>query len=482
MMRIQGVLLLMFAVSSCGGGGGGGSSGTSSGLPSDGLSNTGHVAGTVVIASNGTKGQASVTLDDLGRALAVWIDGSGSGPLFWNQATTANVWGSATALLQAGMGDGQVLRTTPSGSASALLVADGSQQKLLRYSPTIGWDPSASPVPLSNTRASFTTRHYSDFVLLSDADQTIALSMLSNASAPIGAQNASVHVLTHGTSAGWSTFLETDPFEYGVTHLTANSSGAATLFWMGAAQTMSGFVTTLHSQVVDLLSGSQLGVASFLSDGYRFPCVAPKQLTAARSQTTRHVIALTNGFGSTCNLDLIQVDTFAGTTIPQRMNPVGTTIDTYQPIIAMSPAGDTLAVWAESPAGGNGPATVKWSQSLAGGPWSVPAVLVPGGGIGQSILGLYNFSLAMNANGQVAVAATALVNTNNAYLTVARFSFSSGWSNWQIIADTLSTTTPDVAINAQGAAIVVYGATRCDRIGLNSFTNCGRDEMYAFRF
>jgi hypothetical protein len=76
-------------------------------------------------------------------------------------------------------------------------------------------------------------------------------------------------------------------------------------------------------------------------------------------------------------------------------------------------------------------------------------------------------SLAMNRQGE-AVAALQLTGgatkTYNPLIMVGRFSFSGGWQPWFRAANKNGLTAPEVAINDQGQALLVYAGMDAPRV------------------
>jgi hypothetical protein len=234
----------------------------------------------------------------------------------------------------------------------------------------------------------------------------------------------------------------------------------------------------LRLQSVDLNSGGALGTLSFATGAYT-SCYTQTPIKAVNSPTRWKVLSvmhLENG-GTGCSLDLFRIDITFISTFSQRMNPSGNPL-VGPPILAMSDAGDAIAIWAELPFDSG---RVMWSQSLQGGSWSVPEPLITDPALGQAWVSAYDISFAMNPGGEGVVALKTLKN-NTQYVVVGRFSFATGWTNWQAVAAINGASAPAVAIDSLGNGLLVYGGTPCDRTSTGSFTNCRPDEMFAFRF
>ena len=490
-------------LSGCGGGGGGGDGGSSSARSSsletdsagDGLGVTGQIAGSVKIADNGTIGNASVTLDDSGRALAVWARGTDNG-LMWNRSDLNGHWESANSI--AGEPSilnsflGPALRTIPSG-ASVLGWSEppnATDRRLLRYNPNTAWSQTAidSPTPLDSYP---TLNSPSDLALLSD--ETIVLSGAGTATNPVPFKFKSYRIFKREVGGTWSVLLETDPTQLAESsHLATARDGRAMFFWMNRDTLSNGqWGYKINAQSVNLATGNSFAPIT-VAEGEHTPCFVNggKPLAAVTSLSRWSVASImhTRPSGAGCNLDLIRIE-YAGaiTVSSQRMNAPDAELY-REPVIRMNDRGDAIAIWEEhsiidangvSSGSGRG---LLWAQSIQGGPWSNARPLLADLGASDHASG--SFSFVMNPAGQ-AVATVKTIKNGREYIIVGRFSFEAGWSNLQLAAAMSGMTLPNVAINTHGQAVLVYGATPCERLPTStglSVRNCRPSEMYAFKF
>lgn len=452
-------------LAACGSGGGGGDDPFG-----DGLGISGQIAGTVSIGPSGGGEAPKVTLDDVGRALAVWF---GSNNDMVSSRDLGGGWETPAPINAAQDVRDRSLRANSGGSA--VLGWSGTQndiKRIIRYSPLGGWDGAATDLPASN----FYPRLSDDADLSILTNDTVVVSRQTVASMPSGGKISSFRIFKHEVPGGWTTVLETEPHRTGDAYLAANPSGSAILFSVvGDTQPDGNWKYLLRLYTLDLVSGGSLAPFSF-ADGVYTPCQAPSfTIRAVNSATPRKALAIMerNSPDPGCSLYLIRANTFNLTAEHRRMNPPGTYVYML-PQMAMNGSGDALAVWSESDGSSS---RVMWSQSLQGDPWSDPEPLPVDPSLGQ--LSTY-IALAMNANGQAVAAINALRNGQQ-YLLTGRFSFNTGWTGWRAVS-AISATLPAVAINSSGDGLVVYGATPCDRLPTGGYTNCRSAEMYALRF
>jgi hypothetical protein len=241
---------------------------------------------------------------------------------------------------------------------------------------------------------------------------------------------------------------------------------------------------TLHLQFLNVLTGaSSLGSFAF-SAGVYTPCTnGAAVLTAANSPTNFKALALLHGGSSRCNLDIIRVD-FSGidlSTAAQRLNTSDSEV-ARRPFVAMNQRGDAMVTWLEHPAGR--PRRL-WSQSLGGGPFTVPQPALADTATLGEITGAAA-SFAANAAGQ-AVSTELTIKDQRGYLATGRFSFEAGWK-WQFAANNMGSLPIQsaVAINGAGDGLLVYSATPCERVPAPGpgvqLRNCRPPERYALKF
>lgn len=479
--RAATTVLFFVALSGCGQGGSGG---TASDDPwGDGLGTTGRVSGTVRIAANGTIGHPSVTLDDSGRALAVWSNGdkvfAPGDALVWSRSDAAGQWEAPRVLEQTrSFVGGGVLRTNPDGNSVLGWVTVGAH--LLRYSPDGGW--SASKLDMPSLRP---------LSMYPDAD----LTLLSEGTIVFSAGNTATItrdlVMRGPSDDDWVSLLEIA--EQSVwSYLAATPDGRTGLFWIETRDAGGSDEYALKLNYLDVFDPPPLSPwIALIEDGQYVPCFEyTRPLLAVTAGPHRSVVAVSHNptrpdpGWSGCDLDLISVDLVSPNITRRRMNSPGFIVP-HTPILRMNEQGDAIAIWSERSVRGDNTRRVLWAQSIQGGSWSeAKPVIADSAALGEIYPSTGDLGFAMNRSGRAVAAVKALQNARS-YINVARFSFNEGWTNWRKAAAMRDMSFANVAINVQGEGVLVYGATPCERLPTTTgggVGNCGPPEMYALRF
>lgn len=479
------VVLFASILSACGGGGGGSSS---SSLPNDGLGISGQISGVGTVATTATNTSVLITLDDVGRVLAVWVDDSSS--ISWTSASLSGSWLAPGTLSLAAAPNGftgVVLRGNAAGNAvlgwshesnpDPITFVRQTYNQTLRYSPASGWENAVVELTApSGADLSFSKLdRTSDLALLSDG--TMVLGAKGNATTPSGGDVRSVWAVKRGiTDSAWTLHESAATSNPDYPFLATTASGQGVMFWTDTLTFPSG--PGFKMQGVDIPgSGFYLSPASFFANRYS---LCSRHVAATSPTVWRALAILHTTTGASCDLDLVRINSGVISTIPQRMNAAG--VQARDPRVVVNQAGDMFAIWEEY----NGVRTeLFWArapQTLPfdhAQPWGQPSAAIDSSLMDQMTSGKWTF--AANSNGQAVVGALVSKDSRD-YILAGRFSSASGWT-WQRVANQASMSVPSVAINSNGDAILLYGAAPCDRTERpGAYINCQSRRLYAFRF
>lgn len=479
-------LMLGFAVvlASCGGGGSTSPGTVTPVTYADGLGVSGVAAGTTVVGQDAdpwySASHPGVVLADDGKALAVWVTHGANyldDSFAWNQSNASGVWATAQPLpLGAGIPGGYVdvmtLRANSAGNAVlGWMEFVGQSQtranRAARFINGAGWD--AAKFDIIAGLPSYSDGAYSDG---SGYDYsypaTWDLAMLDDDSyvSRVPGLNSS---LLRQPSTGAEEYLFDAPGGYAAHAFRPD--GNLVQYW--SKQGASGGVDVKAR----FAAVGSVALASFPVTSVPVMCIWGGSsgfdfypLVAATSPTFHNALVIVAG-ESDCtkhDLELVRIDTTLGiSTTATRANSPNTII-TMAPVIAMDKNGNALAVWKEAPYNDAlASAQLMWSASLAGGAWSAAAPVISNLSTIGRIKQYGDIALAMNANGEAIAAIktedsdTTLVNPS---VSVGKFSFVSGWTEWSRVANKTNISTPAVAINASGSAIVMYSALDVNRV------------------
>lgn len=472
--RLSLMLCFLAVLASCGGDGGGSTSpGTVTPVTyADGLGVSGVAVGTTVVGQDDNPWYAashpSVVLADDGKALSVWVTHGASyleNVFTWNQSNASGVWATAQPLsLGAGIpgyGDGITLRANSAGNAVLGWIEHVGQSqtwanRAARYFNGSGWDAAKFDISDGSSGSDYSYPATWDLAMLDD-DSYVSR---------IDGRNS---LLLRQPRTGTVEYLFDKPGGY-VAH-AFRPDGNLVQYWseLGAS---GGVVVKARFAAVDGVAFASFPVTSVpamciwggSSGSYFYP------LVAATSPSFHNALAIVAG-ESDCtkhDLELVRIDTSGGISIEATRVNSPNTIITMAPVIVMDKDGNALAVWKEAPYNDSlAPAHVMWSASLAGGAWSTAAPVITNLSAIGRVKQYGQIALAMNANGEAIAAIvtedadTTLVNPS---VSVGKFKFTSGWADWSRVANKTNISTPAVAINASGSAIVMYSALDVDRV------------------
>lgn len=470
------VLSFVVVLAGCGGGG----SGTT--VPpvtyADGLGRSGVAADTIAVGQDAnplySTSHPSVVLADDGKALSVWVTHGASyleNSFAWNQSNASGVWATAQPLsLGAGIpgyDDGITLRANSAGNAVLGWIENVGQSqtranRAARFINGAGWDAAKfdisgdSSYPSSWDLAMLDDDSYVSRVTTYDSSSGIyTYSLLRQPGA------GATEYLFGLQSSSWAQF----------TAHAVRPDGNLVQYWV-APGASGGYEVKARFAAVGAVAFASFPVTSVQavciwggSSGSYF-----NPLMAATSPTFHNVLAIVAGesYCTKHDLELIRIDTSGGIAVEVTRVNSQNTIITMAPVIVMDKDGNALAVWKEAPYDDSlASARLMWSASLGGGAWSAAAPVISNLSTIGRIKQYGDIALAMNANGEAIAAIrtedsdTTLINPS---VSVGKFKFASGWTEWSRVANKTNISTPAVAINASGSAIVMYSALDVDRV------------------
>jgi len=474
-------------VAGCGGGGGGGGSGpTTPGPPPpplDQLGSTGQIAGTQTIASGVPNWDPAVTLDDSGRALVVWsnasryvLDSTRVGEpttYYWTRSDINGNWQTPVELTGSQSVE-PFPRLRSNGDGHAVMFTFTGRWR--RFDPIDGW--AAEQGPPASSLANFGRKEP-----LQD-DGTLPIIVIEDLVASPN-RTSVARVLTNNDAQTWNTRFtsETAATLYDVAVASSNEIiGPMThAYWIESGPSSPGYRL---KHVVLNLNGTFTSLTRILLERAEQPCLGYVRLNAAAS-AERNVALWPQPTGlQGCDLEAIRFDNVTHDPTVDRINSSGYIVR-EQPLLEMDGRGNALIIWSEEVDSNTSTRRIRWSQSLNGGPWSETQPLI----VDESAIGVPNAMpttrFAMNRDGQGAIVLTA-VKSSRSYFVRGRFSFASGWSDWQAFAAVSEAVYTDVAINNRGDAIAVYSAPPCTREPLaqggTTFRACSERKVFAVRF
>lgn len=492
---------LVLLLSACGGGGGGASSSPGAGASlvndADGLGRLGHATGTMDLgkaalpgATYGGTPKIAIALSDQGRALAVWqvtAAGGGEQEASWTQFTTTSTFGEPQALPQARNSSiqfGLTLRMNAAGNAVLGWVnqereapsTDKWGYKTARFIQGAGWDAQAYDAGGGSSSSTFGSTSAWDLTMLDDDSFTTSVRVSGSSgytSAVLrnnrqGQPSLNLKTGDHNEYYPYAAF-STKPNGYGLFYQLSDSAG-------GSGQ------VDIKAQIADVYSSA---FSAFPIGSYRGLCYTPSYdspLVAAITPQVEGVLTVLAADAVGCrthNLQLHRVYTAGSIRVDStRLNAPATFLP-VSPVVAVDRLGNALAVWKESTGHAfdeSVPSTTRlmWSRSSYGGAWSIPAV-VDLGALG-TVPRSGHISLAMNMDGKAV--ASVIVNgldgsSLNQSIAIGRFTFASGWTAWETIANKANLSEPQVAINTTGQAVLAYTALAVPRVGGKAPTSFG---------
>lgn len=517
------VLALSCALAACGGGGG--SSTPNSTTPpastpaptvdtantADGLGDKGQSVGTVDLGSaadsgtlNAATATVAVTLTDDGKAMAAWGVGRATAStqaVTWSTSTSGSTWSTPASLSQTVDLDpsyGITLRSNAAGNAvlgwaQRTSISTPYRLRAARYLQNSGWQSSTYTFA-NGTQSGIYFAEQWDLGIL-DSNAFVASARMQNPS-----NGDYTLAVTHTDTAGLvSNAVETSVDtalaynDYSYFSSLPNGSG---LHFYGQTLLPSGGVQIL----AHLASAVTGGFAPFPIGTYT--ALGAPLVAAANSPSGRAALAVVENdpsvpAGGGNILHLVTVDTNPSIMVSTRVVSASNTYISARPVVAVDRDGNALAVWGETTGTSSDtlatPATVslKWSQSLAGQPWSTPQSLIPNLASLGTVPRSFNMriALAMNASGTTVAAFTLNDTSNDATnpsIAVGRFTFAAGWSDWNRVANKVNLSAPRVAINASGQAVLTYwgwDTTRSNGRARQPLTGTSADvRAYALRF
>jgi hypothetical protein len=481
------IWLAGLALQACGGGGGDTPSDPLN--AADGLGDAGHLPGTVTLGLSTADGHspmfpahATAVLHNDGRALAVWrlVDNAADqrSSLVWSARDTQGRWSARQPLTQVN-GElnyqAHVLQANSQGDAVLGWVpytVDGPGPsrwgQLLRYRHDSGWE--AAPLDVASGVVGVKYTAPGSWSLSLQDDLTVRVN---------GAEASGLAGLLQFSGQGQTDLLPStrgqalssfSPFT-----TTARSGGLE--FFKELGRNPDGLQEVrvrLNFPSDDQVLGSvPVQGFTYLCNDYSTYNTLITAAGASSSGAAAILAADHRDAQYTCmqhELVLARVDTLPGVRVATRSVNTPHTQITSAPRVAMDAQGRALAVWCEGPLDSYGYATATrcmWSQSLPGEGWSEPRDVIDS----MSSVGSFDYmtriSLAMNRQGE-AVAALQLTGgatkTYNPLIMVGRFSFSGGWQPWFRAANKNGLTAPEVAINDQGQALLVYAGMDAPRV------------------
>lgn len=528
-VKLVTAVCLSAALSACGGGGGqdGGNPTTppksedanaNSANSRDGLGAEGHANGTVVLGAaalpgaeyNGTP-LIAIAMSDEGRALAVWqvkAKIAADTTAAWAQSSIAGSWSSATPLpllKDADYHADLTLRMNQAGNAVLGWVHGGSVTpsgfRATRFFQDRGWETtaydasgaSASDVDTRDQSWSSGTTHSWDLTLLDDN------SFASSVSTTTGSANLYSGVqLTDVAGKQTITFQSTEIGKSSLPEASftpKQSNGYGLLYQTVDTDTPPGG-RALRARLASLNKAAfgDFPVAAYSRlcrtesyDGPLISVVTPK---------AEGVLAVLNAANrENCNYHNLQLNRiYTATSIrveSQTLNTVGSVLP-VAPALAVDNDGNALVVWKEALDNRYPPdKTIRlfWSQSLYGGPWSTPQAISANLSTMGNVRREGHIALAMNGKGQaiISIKVDGLTNSSvNQSVVASKFSFESGWTPWQKIANKQNLTDPKVAINANGLAVIAYTGLPALRVNGEAPTAISTKDAlanaYAYRF
>lgn len=498
LFRIGVVGLLVCALSACGGGGGGDTPRAEDPAnQADGLGAAGHKPGTVELGSAAITGgahaaipQIAIVISDLGQALAVWQVKAaqvGDDSAAWAQTSLSGVWSAAGVLPQARDANsfyGLILRMNSVGNAvlgwvSTDLTAPYTDQKFraVRFIQGTGWESLVNDVSGGSSAGTYHHTHSWDLSILDD-DALITsvrlpgttgytsaiLRVNEQGQKTIGFHGNNQNVLTYWPYAAFSPKLSNG---YGLSYKLTDS-------------TASPGQIDITAQIASVYTG---GFAPFPVATYRSVCYTEaydSPLIAAVTPQAEGVLAVVTGevvggvssCSSTHELRVHRIYTQSSNMVTStRLNGASSFLP-VAPVVVVDQMGNALAVWKETTgsqpfAYGASTTRLMWSRSLHGDAWTTPAPLIANLSALGNVPREGHIALAMTSGGE-AVASVKLNGLSgdslNQSIVVGRFTFANGWSNWSAVANKAWMSDPQVAINANGQAVLAYTAWALDRI------------------
>lgn len=464
--RLSLMLGFVAVLASCGGGGGTSPGAVAPVIYADGLGVSGVAAGTTVVGQDAnpiySTSHPSVVFADDGKALAVWVTHGATytdNSFAWNQSNASGVWATAQPLSLGATynsyGDAITLRANSAGNAVLGWVSSGGN-RAARFINSTGWDAvksvGATDSPASWDLAMLDDDSYVSRVRTYDSSSGIYTHSLLRQPGP-----GATEYLFGLQSTSWAQF----------TAHAVRSDGNLVQYWNEPGAS-GGYEVKARLAAVGGVAFAPFTIATIssvcLGDGMSSP------LMAATSPTFHNVLAIVAGesYCTKHDFELVRIDTSGGIAIEATRVNSPDTIITMAPVIVMDKEGNALAVWKEAPYNDIwAPAQLMWSASLAGGAWSTAAPVITNLSAIGRIKQYGEIALAMNANGEAIAAIrtedadTGLVNPS---VSVGKFKFASGWTEWSRVANKTNISTPAVAINASGSAIVTYSALNVDRV------------------
>lgn len=515
------------ALYGCGGGGGDGGSASNGGNNEQSNSQTNgdtpsnsapysQADGTVLV-SDKISGSVftlrhKLTLDDSGRAVAMWMEGDKDLQLMAVDTDAAGMrWNSPQRIATESQSDFD-LTTNRAGQRVALELrrstgTEAPAPRLHFYRADTGW---AAPVSVKGNLLVNSARRASLTALEDDGSATLITrgnatdsfkpSFEASRVLPDGTQNIvqpgypltrSGQLLTNGT---WSTVGAA----FAVAPRTGEIPPHGYLVWQNVIRDNTnitvnpiiavGALGTFIERPAITMSATNLNV---LDENHKWLSGAdcPRDLLKAASVDDRYTVALSAGVSSSslangfeCSLNVTRIDrrTVTQNIKTDALSAPDASVDKAQLMVDRN--GNALVVWHERSRN-----RYMWSQSLAYGNWSSPADLSSTLALAENILD--GMEIKLNDQGQ-AVAALETYARNpkessfQRNLAYARFDFQNGWGKPSEIAtftvngNSVSALDIDVAINHAGKAMVTYLVPRC--YISQKEPNCSVSSLYSY--
>ena len=465
--------------------------------------------GTVKIADNinrkGISFDHKVTLDDSGKAVAMWLSKHDTRLMSVESDETGQQW-NAPQIVGEGWQSDFDIRTNGAGQRVALEQYRGPSEsratlRLYFYSAEKGW---AAPVPIANGQTANDPAN-SDLTVLEDGTATLSIdprnSVYNEASriyqdGTRKSLQSAIPLLPSGaplTSGQWGSLSTV----FAVAPRRGEMPSHGYLLWQDdvvsntpetGSNVILGALGTFIERPAVTMSATMLYSLPKQKRNSAVSCA--KGLLKATSVDDRYAVVLSGGLptadSTKCVLNATRIDRFA-----QSNNVRNDTLSTRDASVDWAQLmtdgnGNSLAVWREN-TDDVGSQRYMWSQSIAYGNWSTPANISSAVALGNNALS--RLAIKMNDKGQaIAAFASEGLDANGRRTTFqrnvayGRFDFQHGWSPATQIARTAGFYDDpirlDAAINSTGKAVVAYQFRNCDIT--QNVNDCGVSSLFAY--
>ncbi|QCP48023.1 hypothetical protein FAZ95_01780 [Trinickia violacea] len=506
------------ALQGCGGGGGdagstnivdnGQSSSSSSGSNST-NSQLFQADGTVKIADNinrqGISVDHKVTLDDSGKAVAMWLSKHDTRLMSVESDETGQRW-NAPQIVGEGWQSDFDIRTNGAGQRVALEQYRRPSEsratlRLYFYSAQKGW---SAPVPIANGQTANDPAN-SDLTVLEDGTATLSIdpsnTMYEEASRiyPDGTRKSLQRVIPLLPSGAPLTWGQWGPLStvFAVAPRRGEMPSHGYLLWQNdvvsntpdtGSNVILGALGTFIERPAVTMSATML--YSLPKQKWNSDVGCAKGLLKATSVDDRYAVVLSGGLPSAdstkCVLNATRIARFAQSNNVKNdaLSARDASVEWAQ--LMTDENGNSLVVWREKTDDFRTP-RYMWSQSVAYGNWTTPANISSSIDFGNSTLS--RLAIKMNDKGQAVLAYTMDGLDPNGRRTIfqrsvayGRFDFQHGWSPVTQIARTAGISDDpirlDAAINSTGNAVVTYQFRNCDIT--QNVNDCSVSSLFAY--